>query len=128
MEIPEGIPSEGLIDRLINALGGSARASVVYGEATRQDGVTVIPVARVGWRGGFGGGQGRGEDGSGGGGGGMVSATPVGYIEIRDGQTQFRPIRPSGAVGVLTVLGGTVVLSLAVIGWAWGRPRASGET
>jgi hypothetical protein len=65
-------------------------------ETTQRTGgaVTVIPVARVRW--GFGGGAGSGSNqagpGSGQGGGGGVSASPVGYIEIADGRTEFRRI------------------------------------
>lgn len=35
-----------------------------------------------------------GEHGAGGGGGGGGAGMPVGYIEIRDGRSEFKPIRP----------------------------------
>jgi uncharacterized spore protein YtfJ len=55
----------------------------------------VIPVAKA--RFGFGGGGGRGErgekgEGAGGGGGGGVAVTPIGYIEMRDHNSQFKRI------------------------------------
>ncbi len=79
------------IERLANQLGIAANAKYIYAEAVERDGVTVIPVAKAMY--GFGGGSGKkeGEEGSGGGGG--MKVTPVGYIEIKDGKTQFRSTR-----------------------------------
>lgn len=52
----------------------------------------VIPVAKVGF--GFGGGIRKGgERGEGGGGTGGASAVPFGYIEVKDGNAAFKPIR-----------------------------------
>lgn len=88
--------------------------TAVYGEPVTADGVTVIPVAKVGF--GFGGGAGR-EVGTtktseGGGGGGGAEAKPLGYIEIRDGSATYKPIRGpwSGVVPPLAALlvGGAV--------------------
>jgi hypothetical protein len=64
----------------------------VFAPPVDQNGTTVIPVAKVRW--GFGGGVGKkkGDNGEGGGTGGGVVATPVGYIELRDGVSLFRPI------------------------------------
>lgn len=89
-------------DRFINAmaekLGAVAQASTVFGEPVERDGITVIPVAKARW--GFGGGAGQRkdqegsgtqEDGAGGGGG--VQVTPVGFIEIKNYEANFRPIR-----------------------------------
>jgi uncharacterized spore protein YtfJ len=91
------------VERVAEKMGASASAKAVYADPVEHDGITVIPVAKVRW--GFGGGSGRkkGERGSGGGGG--MQAAPLGYIEIKEGQTQFRPIRdpmtfvPIAAVG-----------------------------
>ncbi len=79
------------IERLANQLGITANAKYIYAEPVERDGVTVIPVAKAMY--GFGGGSGKkeGEEGSGGGGG--MKVTPVGYIEIKDGKTHFRPTR-----------------------------------
>ncbi|MDR3083008.1 MAG: sporulation protein [Streptomyces sp.] len=84
-----------LLERLADKLGGRASVSTVYGEPIIQDGITVIPVARVGF--GFGGGAGR-EVGAtktaeGGGGGGGAEARPLGFIEIKDGTAVYKPIR-----------------------------------
>jgi hypothetical protein len=77
-------------EQLAARVGATARASAVFGEPVEGQGVTVIPVARARW--GFGGGSGGrdGEEGSGGGGG--TSVSPVGYIELRDGEAQYRGI------------------------------------
>lgn len=82
---------DGLLDRLAQRLGGSASTTTVFGGPVERGDVTVIPVARAAY--GFGGGTGTkgSEEGSGGGGG--VRVAPVGFIEIRPGVVQYRPIR-----------------------------------
>jgi uncharacterized spore protein YtfJ len=94
----------GLVEQLAERLGAQARASTIYGEPIDRDGVTIIPVARAIW--GFGGGAGRDEEqqvGSGGGGGMMVS--PVGYIEISEGGSTYRPIFKPPVVALAAVVG-----------------------
>ena len=95
---PTGRFVEGIADRL----GGRASASAVYGAPVERDGVTVIPVAKVRWAFGGGGGSGaggdRGGEGSGEGGAGAVVASPVGYIEIKNGESEFRRIKDPTAV------------------------------
>lgn len=85
-----------ILDRLAERLRGAANAAAVYGAPVARDGVTVIPVAKVRWAFGGGGGTGRSPGGngtgSGEGGGGGVLATPMGYIEMRDGGTEFKQI------------------------------------
>ncbi|MGC9538297.1 spore germination protein GerW family protein [Streptomyces sp. UG1] len=84
-----------LLERLADKLGARASVTAVYGEPVVGDGITVIPVAEVGF--GFGGGVGRevGKDktGEGGGGGGGAGARPVGFIEIKDGTATYKPLR-----------------------------------
>ena len=88
-------PVAEVLERLAEKLGSKASVSAAFGEPVERAGITIIPVARVGF--GFGAGAGRGrkqaEVAQGGGGGGGASAVPVGYIEIRDGNAVFRPIR-----------------------------------
>lgn len=70
----------------------SATVRNVYGEPVSMGNRTVIPVARIAY--GFGGGGGRPNQepqGFGGGGGGRVSAVPVGVIEITPENTRFIP-------------------------------------
>lgn len=84
-----------LLERIGQTVGQRAQASTIFGEAVEREGVTVIPVAtaRFGFGGGGGGGtRGEGERGSGGGGGGGVAVSPIGYIEVRDGGSEFKRI------------------------------------
>jgi uncharacterized spore protein YtfJ len=88
-------PAAEVLERLAEKLGSKASVSAVFGEPVARAGITIIPVARVGF--GFGAGAGRArkeaEAAQGGGGGGGASAAPVGYIEIKDGNAVFKPIR-----------------------------------
>jgi sporulation protein YtfJ len=89
----------GFTERLAETIGAAARASAVFGEAVEGPGVTVIPVARARW--GFGGGSGdrQGEQGAGGGGG--TSVSPVGYIELREGEARFRRIHSRAQIAAV---------------------------
>lgn len=91
------------VERIADMVHVNANAKQVYGEPVERGGATIIPVARVQW--GFGGGglgHGPGERGGGGGG---VRATPAGYIEVRDGNSQFRPIHDTSDIATLAVVG-----------------------
>lgn len=106
-------PAAEVIERLAEKLGSKASVSAVFGNPVDREGITIIPVARVGF--GFGGGAGSGgrqrEIAQGGGGGGGVSAAPVGYIAIKDGNAAFNPIRDPVADVV-------VPLVMLVVGFA----------
>jgi uncharacterized spore protein YtfJ len=114
-------PADRFLERLAERLGGKASVTAVYGEPVERGGVTVIPVARVRW--GFGGGSGSGGSqagpgsgqGSGVGGGGGVSASPVGYIEIANGKTEFRRIHNAAHLLVLAPLILATGISLGLI-------------
>lgn len=104
-----------LLERFADKLGVTARAATVFGEAVERDGVTVIPVAKAKWGMGGGGGHRRPGAQEGMGGGGGVTVTPVGYIEIKDGHSSFRPIwdpvtriiaAAGGGIGLLLILRG----------------------
>ena len=103
--------SDSFIERIAGRLGLHASASAVFGDPVDRDGVTVIPVAKVRW--GFGGGSGRGieegseagEIGEGSGAGGGVMASPVGYIEIQDGQATFHRIKDPASLVPLVIAG-----------------------
>jgi uncharacterized spore protein YtfJ len=81
------------IESIVERLQHSATVRSVFGDPIERGDRTVVPVARVGF--GFGGGYGSGGDeeseqsGQGGGGGGGATATPVGALEITDGDTRF---------------------------------------
>ena len=92
-----------LLERLAQQIQVNANAKQVYGEPVERDGTTIIPVAKVQW--GFGGGGiGRGAAERGGGGGG-ARAFPTGFIELRDGKAEFRPIQDPMATALLTAAG-----------------------
>ncbi|MGH2585437.1 MAG: spore germination protein GerW family protein [Dehalococcoidia bacterium] len=119
--------SDAFLQRLADTLGAKASAGVAYGPAVERDGVTVIPVAKVRW--GFGGGGGSGHavtrigaDGTGGAGGTLVS--PIGYITIRRGEAEFHRIKepvpawmlpPALLAGTLSAFG-TLALYIVVRG------------
>ncbi len=92
-----------LLERLAQQIQVNANAKQVYGEPVERDGTTIIPVAKVQW--GFGGGGiGRGAAERGGGGGG-ARAYPTGFIELRDGKAEFRPIQDPTATVLLAAAG-----------------------
>jgi len=104
-------PKEGSVaERLARQIGITANAKSIYGEPVERDGVTVIPVAKVAY--GFGGGGGKKENEEGSGGGGGVMVTPVGYIEIKNGQTRFRPtLDPLALVPVMLAAAPMILLT-----------------
>jgi uncharacterized spore protein YtfJ len=105
--------ADSFIERLAHQIGAAANAKQIYGEPVERDGVTVITVSKAVY--GFGGGGGihEGEEGSGGGGG--VVLTPAGYIEIKNGETRFRPTRDW--LAVLPAVAATAPLILLSL-WA----------
>jgi uncharacterized spore protein YtfJ len=84
-------PETSFIERLAQQIGITANAKYIYGEPVERGGVTVITVGKAVY--GFGGGSGTKEKEGGAGAGGGVAVTPVGYIEIKNGKTRFRPTR-----------------------------------
>ena len=91
------------VERIAALIQTSASARQVFGEPVERDGATIIPVARVQW--GFGGGGlGHGAVERGGGGGG-VRTTAIGYIEIRNGTSVFRPIFDTTELAALILAG-----------------------
>jgi uncharacterized spore protein YtfJ len=83
----------------------------VFGEPYENDGVTIIPAARVHGTAGGGGGQDPQSQGQGSGSGFAIAARPVGAFVIRDGELRWRP-----AVDVTRIaLGGQVVAVVALL-------------
>lgn len=80
-----------ILEKLAQRLGAHANTKAVYGDPVEKDGVTLIPVAKVGYGFGGGGWQGKKDEGGNGGGGGL-GASPIGYIQIKNGKPQFRRI------------------------------------
>jgi uncharacterized spore protein YtfJ len=108
--------SNNILERFASRIGGSVRATTIFGEPVEKGGVTVIPVARARW--GFGGGRGSGgnngenQNGGGTGGGAGVKVSPVGYVEVKDGRARFRPIYDPAMVTQIIVASGIVTALL----------------
>jgi uncharacterized spore protein YtfJ len=100
--------------RLAEKLGVTARASTIFGEAVERNGTTVIPVAKARW--GLGGGSGNHRSAGrreGVGGGGGVIVQPVGFIEMSNGESRFRPIVTPGTwLRIAAVAGSLLLLAL----------------
>lgn len=102
-----------LIERLAHQLGVSANAEYIYAEPIKSGGITIVPVAKAIY--GFGGGSGKKVDEEGSGGGGGIVLKPVGYIEIKNGESCFRPTRDW-----LTVIPVLAAASTVILMNAWG--------
>ncbi|MGH9822598.1 MAG: spore germination protein GerW family protein [Blastocatellia bacterium] len=87
---PASTEAGAFVDRLAERLGTRASAATIYADPIERDGVTIIPVAKV--RYGFGGGGGSKSGAGRRGGGGGVQVSPVGYIELKNGGSEFLPI------------------------------------
>ncbi len=112
-----GRSADEVLQLLAESVGGQAHARVVYGEPVRHEGVTIVPVARVRW--GFGIGSGFKEAPMRTGGGGAI-ATPVGYLELRDGTCRYVPLAsPLGSA----VTDGARVAGSFIMGRLLGRRR-----
>ena len=74
------------VDELLGVVRDAISVRRVFGEPIEHDGVTVVPVAKVG------GGGGGGSDTENNGGGGFgLRWRPAGVYVIRDGQVSWRP-------------------------------------
>lgn len=103
----------GLLKGLAERIGATARASAVFGEPVAREQVTVIPVAKATWGMGGGGGTHEGEGGSGGGGG--MSVVPLGYIEVRDGDAAYRPLRDPLRTAVVVVAAAAAAAAIVAL-------------
>ncbi|MER6378913.1 spore germination protein GerW family protein [Streptomyces sp. NPDC001250] len=108
-----------LLEQLADKLGGRAPGTVVFGEPVVSQDVTVIPVARIGF--GFGGNTGQ-EAGEAGVVGGGAEARPLGFIEIKEGKTTYKPIRDPW-VNVLVPLTGGLLAGAAILRYLARRGR-----
>ena len=89
-------------------------AEKVYGSPIMQDGITVLPVAKVSGGGGGGSGTGPGADGqeAGGMGGGMgLAAKPLGVFVMKDAKVSWRPAIDVNKV----ILGAQAVAIVALV-------------
>jgi uncharacterized spore protein YtfJ len=87
------------LDRLSEKIAETGSVRAVFGAPIERDGITIVPVARARWGLGGGGGSNAGPEGrtgvtgQGSGGGAAGSICPIGYIELSEGSTIYRPIR-----------------------------------
>ena len=92
----------------------SASADRVFGHPITQDGLTVLPVAKVSGGGGGGSGNAPAGDGheAGGSGGGMgVSAKALGVFVVKDGKVAWRPAVDANKV----IIGAQIVAVTALL-------------
>jgi uncharacterized spore protein YtfJ len=98
----------------LDAVKDTMNVRRAFGEPYQVNGVTLIPVAKVGGGGGGGGGEGTAEGAQGSGtGAGMgfgVGVKPLGVYAVKDGHVVWRP-----AVDVMRVVLGGQLLMLAAI-------------
>ena len=105
---------EAALSRL-DAVKDTMNVRRAFGDPVQMDGVTVIPVAKVGGGGGGGGGEGgppnEQKAGSGTGVGFGVGVKPLGVYAVKDGQITWQP-----AIDVMRiVLGGQIVAIVAIL-------------
>lgn len=112
------------LESITGTIRDVATVRTVFGEPVQVDGVTLIPVARIGGVGGAGEGQGphgssadRSPDGGGGGSGGGfgVGTTPVGVYVVKDGNVSFVP-----AEDRIAMVGKAATVAIVAL-FAWSR-------
>ena len=108
-----------VLEQLYDKIESSAKADVVFASPQKHEGLTIIPVASVGWRFGSGTGTSRPrkqrEAQRGMGIGGTMSVSPVGFIEVKEGAAKFKPIVAFDSLVKMQLVGGLIafgVLSL----------------
>lgn len=93
-----------IISEVKNQIGLAHLHKLIFGEPISEDKTIIVPVSKV--RCGFGLGKGGKEIKTGTGGGGGISATPIGYIEIKDGSSKFVRI-PATTLAKIFIAGTT---------------------
>ena len=91
-----------LLEQVTESIGLQAGARAVFGEPVEQDGRTIIPVAQMIVGAGAGSGE-TDEAGAGAGAGSGALTRPIGFIEIREEETVFVPLRRPWLDGGLMV-------------------------
>ena len=105
-----------VLEQMYDKIEGSAKAAVAFAPPQRHDGLVVIPVASVGWRFGSGTGTSRQKEHReaqrGMGVGGTMSVSPIGFIEVKEGTTKFRPIFHFDSILKMQIVGGLFALGM----------------
>ncbi|MFF4777212.1 spore germination protein GerW family protein [Microtetraspora fusca] len=100
------------IIQMIEQAQDKATVKRVFGEPIVQDGITVIPVARVAGGGGGGSGKQEGDNPAEGLGAGFgLGASPAGVFVIKDGTVRWQPVVDVNKV----IIGGQFVLVVALL-------------
>ena len=93
------------VDEMLSGARDAISVTKVFGETIHEDGVAVIPVAKVG-----GGGGGGGDNEGNGGGGFGIAAKPAGAYVLKDGNVRWKPAVDVNRI----VLGWQLVAAFAV--------------
>jgi uncharacterized spore protein YtfJ len=107
------------LEQFYDKIESSATATVAFAPAQRHNDLVIIPVANVGWR--FGSGTGtrrqkeQKEAQRGMGVGGTMSVSPVGFIEVKEGTTRFRPIFNLDTILKMQIVGGLFALGMITL-------------
>jgi uncharacterized spore protein YtfJ len=91
------------VDEILGGARDAMSVKRVFGDPIESEGVTIVPVAKVG-----GGGGGGGDDTNNGGAGFGLTARPVGAYVIKDGDVTWRPALDPGRI----LLAGLAVLAV----------------
>lgn len=117
-----------LIKDITDKIQTNANVKVVFGDPIKEEGITIIPVAKIRVRGGGGGGRGKNREvpyvegenpdiNSGMGVGIAIDSTPLGYIRVSNGQAEFIEIVDKTRLvlgGMLTAVVSFLLISRAV--------------
>jgi uncharacterized spore protein YtfJ len=113
MSMVDTTAADSSVIEMMRNMADNATVRTVFGEPVTEDGITLIPVAKVSGGAGGGGGTGpdqKGQEARGTGGGIGLSARPVGAYVIRDGRVSWRPAVDVNRV----ILGGQIVAVMAL--------------
>jgi len=81
------------VDEILGGARDAMSVKRVFGDPIESEGVTIVPVAKVG-----GGGGGGGDDANNGGAGFGLTARPVGAYVIKDGEVSWKPAIDPGRI------------------------------
>jgi uncharacterized spore protein YtfJ len=112
--MPEQAKTDAAVVDVLHKVIDNAAVGTVFGTPINQDGVTLLPVARVSAGGGGGNGnepRDNGEEAGGSGGGMGVAAKPMGVYVIADGKVSWRPAVDVNKV----IMGGQIVMAIALL-------------
>lgn len=97
------------LQQMVDGVGDALTVRRVFGDPLQENGVTIIPVAKV--RGGAGGGEGAREDeGQGSGGGFGLTATPEGVFVVSGTRVDWKP-----AVDVNRIVAGAQTVAVVAL-------------